>query len=246
MSLQGGRIPFYHQLKEAIKEGIRSGVYRPDAPLPGERQLVEEFRVSRTTVRQALNELVSEGLLCRHHGKGTFVRPHRIQKTLGHLRGFAEELNENGRRVEVQVLSADAKPASPEVRGRLNLRDERQVYEIRRLVTVEGLPVFLDVSFIPSTIGKLISREELSRRPIYNILESLGFAITEGEESVQAALAGEQESKLLAIEVGSPVLQVKRVTLTSNLAPIEYTEVTYRADRYEYRVHLRRHPRTQP
>lgn len=246
MFLQGGRVPLYHQLKEAIKEGIRSGAYRPNAPLPGERKLIEEFQVSRTTVRQALNELVSEGVLYRRHGKGTYVSPLRIQKTIGHLRGFAEELTQNGHRVEVKILSAGAKPASPEVRRQLTMGDERLAYEIRRLVTVQGLPVFVDVSFIPLTIGRLLPRSELSCRSIYNILESLGFIITEGEESVQAALACERESKLLGIDVRSPVLRVKRITLTSNLAPIEYAEVTYRADRYEYRVHLRRHPILNP
>lgn len=242
MLIQGGHVPLYHQLKEALKERIRSGKYPGNGPLPGERQLVEEFGVSRTTVRQALNDLVGEGLLFRRHGKGTFVTPSKIKKNLGYLRGFAEELQDHGEEVDVKILSADPRRVSPEVRSRLQLGDESQTCVIRRLVSVQDWPVFIDISYLPWSIGRLISRPELRRRPIYNILESLGYTIAEGEEVVQADLAEERESKLLAIDAGSPVLRVKRITLTSNLSPIEYAEATYRADRYEYRIHLRRNP----
>lgn len=90
-------LPLYYQLKEVLRQQIRAGHLEPHAAIPSEPELVASYHVSRATVRQALNELVHEGLLYRQHGKGTFVCEPRIQKTLSELASFSEELKRRGK-----------------------------------------------------------------------------------------------------------------------------------------------------
>jgi len=81
----GSAKPLYKQLKDVLKQKITAGEFKPGEALPGERQLMETYGVSRVTVRQAIAELVNEGLLYRQHGKGTFIAPKRIERPLARL-----------------------------------------------------------------------------------------------------------------------------------------------------------------
>src|SRR5436305_14643133 len=91
-------LPLYYQLKEVLKQQIQAGHLAPHTAIPSEPELVAQYHVSRATVRQALTELVHEGLLYRQHGRGTFVCEPRVQQDLSVLTSFSEELRRLGKR----------------------------------------------------------------------------------------------------------------------------------------------------
>ena len=91
-------IPIYHQLKEILLKKIRTGEWPPGALIPSERELCETYGISRMTARQAITDLVNEGVCYREQGRGTFVSPHKIQQQLQHLSGFTEDIRARGQR----------------------------------------------------------------------------------------------------------------------------------------------------
>src|SRR5713101_906477 len=112
-------LPRYYQLKEIIRERIHSGEWKPGELIPSERELSEQYKISRMTARQAITELVNEGLFYREQGKGTFVSRHKITQQLLRLTGFTEDIRARGQRPATSVLSAQMCPASEEIAERL-------------------------------------------------------------------------------------------------------------------------------
>ncbi len=119
-------LPLYYQLKEVLKQQIRAGHLAPHTAIPSEPELVSSYHVSRATVRQALTELVHEGLLYRQHGKGTFVCEPRVQQTLSELSSFSEEMRRRGKRPGGLLLVSELVRGSENVREQLRLTDTEQ------------------------------------------------------------------------------------------------------------------------
>src|ERR1700724_1514653 len=120
-------LPLYYQLKEVLRQQIKAGHLAPHTAIPSEPELVSRYHVSRATVRQALNELVNEGLLYRQHGKGTFVCEPRIQQALSEIASLSEELKRRGKRPGGLLLVSELVRGSETVREQLKLADEDQV-----------------------------------------------------------------------------------------------------------------------
>src|SRR2546428_8628734 len=124
-------LPLYYQLKEVLKQQIRAGHLAPHTAIPSEPELVNSYHVSRATVRQALSELVHEGLLYRQHGKGTFVCEPRVQQTLSELSSFSEEIQRRGKRPGGLLLISELVRGSENVRQQLCLRSEEHTSELQ-------------------------------------------------------------------------------------------------------------------
>src|SRR6266699_3597029 len=123
-------LPLYYQLKEVLKQQIRAGHLAPHTAIPSEPELVSSYHVSRATVRQALTELVHEGLLYREHGKGTFVCEPRVQQTLSELSSFSEEIRRRGKRPGGILLLNELVRGTQAIRQRLQLTDEEQLLRL--------------------------------------------------------------------------------------------------------------------
>ncbi|HEX6971474.1 MAG TPA: GntR family transcriptional regulator [Limnochordia bacterium] len=238
--IQGADIPLYAQLKQQIREKIRSGELSPHTALPGERQLVETYGLSRTTVRQALNELVAEGWLYRRHGKGTYVAPPRLEQNLASLTGFAEELASRGVEPEIHVLSAGLREAPEHVCRALEIPGGSTVAVIQRVVAVELYPLFVDRTYLIEQIGRMVLGADLAREPIYTIIERLGYPIRDGVQTISAVALSTLDARLLQVKPGDPALLIRRITSVEPAQPVEYAEALYRADRYQYQMRLRR------
>lgn len=115
-------LPRYYQLKEIMREKIRSGEWKPGDLIPSERELGEQYGISRMTARQAITELVNEGLFYREQGKGTFVSRRKITQQLIHLTGFTEDMKARGQQPGTRVLSAEMRPAEEAVAERLRIK----------------------------------------------------------------------------------------------------------------------------
>lgn len=238
--IPGADVPLHVQFKSMIRAQVRSGQLQPNEALPGERQFVQTYGLSRTTIRHALNELVAEGVLYRRHGKGTFVSPQKLEQNLTWLKGFAEELQEQGLSVEVRILVAEMRQAPSEVAGKLHLGPGEQVAFVKRLVSVNEMPLFVDRTYVVPQIGSLLLGTDLANEPIYVIVERLGYPIREGSQTISAIQLSAADAQLLEVRTHDPALAIRRITYVEHDAPIEYAEAFYRADRYQYHTRLQR------
>src|SRR5260370_34090421 len=114
-------LPRYYQLKEIMREKINSGEWKPGALIPSDGELGEQYGISRMTARQAITELVNEGLFYREQGKGTFVSRHKITQQLIRLTGFSEDIKARGQRPGSKVLSAEMFPADETTAEKLSI-----------------------------------------------------------------------------------------------------------------------------
>lgn len=233
-------IPLYHQLKSELAARIAGGEWRADEPIPSERELIERYGVSRTTVRQALSDLVAAGLLYRVQGRGTYVAPPQIVQTLSDLTGFAEELQRRGMNPEVRVLAAREQLLPPEPARALGLEPGGPAWAVERVVSVDGSPLFTDQAFFVPELRDILRGGQPGSVSFYALLEARGWRITRGEQRIAATVLDGAASRLLRVPEGSPALQITRVTFAEDDRPVEWARALYRADRYQYVVELRR------
>jgi GntR family transcriptional regulator len=223
-----------------VREYVRSlvGDAEPGAPAPSERELVQLFGVARMTVRQALDALVAEGLLERIPGRGTFVAETRVDN-VPRLTGFSEEMVRRGMRPSSRTLVARVESAGPGVARALDVNVGQHVVHWQRLRLADDQPMciedaYLDLDLVPGLLEHLPVS-------LYAELERRSLAPTWGEDSVEAGLAQEAESRLLGVATGNPVLRVARRAFCDR-SPVEVSRSTYRADRFTMWVPLTRVP----
>lgn len=215
------------QVREYVR-GLIDGA-EPGSPAPSERVLVQHFGVARMTVRQALDALVSEGLLERVPGRGTFVAQARAEVP-GRLSSYTEEMRRRGMQPSSRTLLARLEAAGPGVARALEIDQGARVVHWQRLRLADGTPMCIEDAYLADNLvpGFLDSALPDS---LYADLKRRDLLPTWGEDSVEAALAGADEAELLEIPEGAPVLRVARRALTGNIA-VEVGRATYRADRY--------------
>jgi GntR family transcriptional regulator len=164
-------IPYYVQLVEILKEPIRRSELKPGDQLPGEFELCEQFGISRTVVRQALQELEKEGLIQRRKGKGTFVAPSKIDENLVQkLTGFYQDMTSRGQAPKSQVLRFEVIPVCPKIAELLQLSTDQNVFVIERLRSVNDDPIVLVTTYLPYHLCPELGRYDLSEQSLYAIL----------------------------------------------------------------------------
>lgn len=232
--------PLYLQLKESIKNKVVNKELKPGDKLPGERQLIELYSVSRITVRQAIAELVNDGILYSHHGKGTFVASTKIERPLAKLLGYGEELSNDGLETKIAVLRSGFEMPTNEVKEKLRLKDGEKVYAVTRVFSTLDEPLLLDRAYIPPELGNLLATADLSKDLIYHIFELYGIKITRGEQEIRATVCSPKDAKLLNVGSGLEMLSIARLTFAKDDIPVSYSRALYRGDRYVYKVELKR------
>lgn len=237
-----GPVPLYYQLKHLIKEQIaQDRLYPPDTRIPGEEELASTYRVSRMTARQAITELVNEGVLYRRAGKGTFVSRPKIEQKLAKLTGYFEEMTARGLQPETKVLGESLVEAGRKVGTFLELRPDEKVIQIFRLRLADGEPMALQTVHVPYERCPNLVNDDLTHASLYQLLEQkYGLKLSHAQEKIATVTASRQHATLLAIPKDAPLLQIERLTFLDSGVPIEYVESFYRADRYVYTVTLYR------
>ncbi len=233
-------IPLYYQLETILRNKILSGDYTPDAAMPSEDALAEEYRVSRITVRQALASLEQDGLVLRRRGKGTFVSSDARKVDLPRYTGSIEELMLMGLRTSTQVLNTAWVNPPEHIRQRLQLEGEK-VLRIEKVRKLENRPFSYVLNFLPPAVGEKLPMELVKTKPMLMILEQdLGIRLSEADQTVQATLADTTIATLLNLRVGDPLLNSERVVYDVKKRPVEYVSSLYRADKYAFTMKLKR------
>ncbi|MBA2667391.1 MAG: GntR family transcriptional regulator [Trueperaceae bacterium] len=235
-------MPYYHQLKELVRDEIVSGRWTPGTRIPSELELCALFDVSRTVVRQALGELENERLLLRRKGLGTFVAEPKIRGQLVQtLTGFHDDMTEQGRTPHTVVLNHAVVRAPSAVAAQLEIPVGTDVVRIERLRSVDHdpQPIVLVTTWIPLALCPPLAHADLGDRSLYAYLaETGGLHIAYGRRTLEAIAAAKTDVALLGVEEGDPLLFLRSVTFLANGLAVEYYEAKHRGDRTVLEVDL--------
>lgn len=230
MLLRSSQLPLYRQLKQLLVDRIERGEYRPGDLIPGEHELQDSFHLSRTTVRQAMQELERAGYVTRHRGRGTFVAD--LPRA-----GVGHSLQAQGLRGGLRLLAADTVPAPGDVAARLQLPPDAAVFRSRRLRLADDEPIGYLVAHVPAELSAEIDHTRLADADSLDYLR--GGALLAGsraERTLEAALADDLAAEALGISPGEPVLKIHRLLFAADGRPVEDSCGTYRGDRFRYHV----------
>ena len=236
-------IPLYVQLRDALQAQIDQGNWVPGDQLPGDQELCDAYDVSRTVVRQALQELSFQGTIVRHRGRGTFVAEPKISSTsLVHsLMGFHEDMVVRGLNMQNEILEKVMLPANPKIAHYLDLEDLAPIVKLQRLRFVEGEPIVHVTSYLPYDLCPTIMTADLTDQSLYAFLdEACGLRVMRGRRRIEAASIQETEAKLLQVEPGAPVIRMESVSYLQDGRPIEYFDALFRGDRSRFELEVAR------
>ena len=227
-------IPVYYQLKEAIKIKIAKGVWKVGQCIDSERELSETYGVSRMTIRQALGELVQEGILVREKGKGTFVCEPKVKQK--DMMSFSEIIQRTGMKLSTEVLEFETIDTPEEMQ---DIFPFEHLYKINRMRIVEGERVANEIVYIPCDYCGYIDKE-LLKGSLYKLLENFGYIISHSESSIQALIMDEHYKNLFSVRENVPLIKTYSKNMNTDNKVIFIEEAVYRSDKYILEVNILR------
>lgn len=230
-------IPLYYQLADHLREKIKLKMFQPGDMLPSESELMQQFDISRGTVRQALQALFLEGLIERYPGKGSFVSRAKVEQDASREMGFFSQfMREAGKKTSAKVLDIKEYTAPENVRKKLELDNGSEIVAINRLRFVDDEPWAIELQFFRYDVGQKLINQDLTGS-IYKLLqENLGYVISKSKNTIEAVPAHNDIAKLLAILEGTPLFELTRIVYLNDGNPFEYSIDLYRADRIRFTI----------
>ncbi|RZK80079.1 MAG: GntR family transcriptional regulator [Pedobacter sp.] len=232
-------VPLHYQAEELLRKMIKDPRYQNGNLLPNEVELALQLNISRTTLRQALNKLVYEGLLIRKKGVGTRVAEATISSKSINWLSFSQEMKARG--IPIKNFELHVTWVFPEdnIAKFFNIPTEEKILKLERLRGRSEGPFVYFVSYFHPRAG--LTGDEDFKRPLYDILESdYGVVTALSKEEISAKSADKFIAGKLETEVGSPILFRKRYVYDHADRPIEYNLGYYKADSFIYTVESRR------
>jgi len=232
--------PLYRQIKSLLVASLQAGEWLPGAAIPSEFELAARFKVSQGTVRKAIDEMATENLLVRRQGKGTFVATHAEPTTQFR---FLRLTPDDGSAADLQRRLLDCRRlrAPAEVARSLALKSGEAAVQVRRLLLAAGKPVVLDDLWLPGALFKGLTTERMEtwRGALYRLFEAeFSVRMIRAEEKIRAVAAGADPAALLDVPVGTPLLQVERLSFTHGDRPVELRRGLYQTAAHHYRNEL--------
>ncbi|MGJ7910381.1 GntR family transcriptional regulator [Neobacillus sp. LXY-1] len=232
------RIPLYAQLIDIILHKINSGELKEHDKLPSERELCDQFDISRTTIRQAMIELEKEGYIYKEHGKGSFVSPTTFTQSLVKMYSFTEEMEKLGKHPRAVMINFAIKQVFGKATAILLLDEGEEVFEMSRLRLVDEEPIIFETSYLPVKYFPNLSENDFKEKAMYQLfLSKYNYRISKAKENFRAVNMSEEEAAYLHEKVGSAALRIERVAFSDGRA-IEYTFSVARGNKYEYTTEL--------
>lgn len=229
-------IPLHFQLKKKIEERIFTEEYTDK--IPSERELMDEFYVSRSTVRQSIAQLVHEGVLEKRHGRGTFIAVKPINDWLGNLSSTNETVERMGMKPGAKLLKSETVLLTDPLKKITGL-DE--AYHFKRLRFANQVPIGIENHYYPVHVGNKLIKYDLNKEAFYELLErELGVKTFEADQVIKSIAPTEVDAKLLHIPDSSHVLNAQRKITDIHGHFVEFENAFYRADMYSFHIKLSR------
>lgn len=235
-------VPMYVQIEEQLKRQILQKEFAVGSTIPSERELTELFDVSRMTVRQAITNLVKEGLLYREKGRGTFVAAPKVEQPLNGngLMGFTEDMLSRGMIPSSKLVSFKKIIPEIDIAQALQLEEGEEVFIVKRIRYADDKPMAIERSYLPFKLVPELDLEVVEGSLYSFVEQSQELTIGHALQQMEATLVKKEDAELLQISTPSAVLFIERVSYLTNEVPIEIVRSTYRADRYKFISEIRR------
>ena len=231
---EASSLPLYQQLQRALREAMERRLLGPDDALPAERDLATEFAVSRITVRKAIDGLVTEGLLVRRQGSGTFVVA-RVEKNFSKLTSFSEDMRARGRNPRSVWLQRSEGTVSPEESLALRSSPGTPVYRFHRIRFANEAPMSLEYATVLASSLPSLDAVESS---LYEALERAGNRPVRALQRLRAVLLTGEQAKLLQAKEKDAGLLVERLGFLKDGRAAEFSQSYYRGDIYDFVAEL--------
>jgi GntR family transcriptional regulator len=226
-------VPYYQQLYDHLHKRIVEGRWRPGDMLPSETELIEQYQVSRVTVRQALALLVKDGLIYRRRGLGTFVSVPKIEQGLNRIISFSEDMRRRGFQAGTTVLSSGLLPAPQEIAERLEMVPGDEIAYLERLRLADGEPLSIEISHLVHELCPGILQQDFARAPLREALaRDYKLLLKHARQQIRAIAAPQDVADKLSIRTGDPLFYIERISYSQSKYPVEYLQLYHRGDRY--------------
>ena len=239
----------YQKIKQEIARTINEGELEANAALPSERELMDRFNVSRITVRKALEELETEGLIYKIQGKGSFVNGRKKQQDLISIISCTEDVKRQGMIPTRRVLYKEIKLADKKRQNNLLLQEGEKVFNMARIYYADGEPINHTTVYLPYKYFPGIELFDFSKYSLYGVIENdYKIKITRAERTVEAVIAPRDIEETLEVHMGTPLILFECVTygeVKGKETPIEYFKCYYRSDRFKFYINQLRNDKFQ-
>ncbi len=229
--------PLYLQLKRTLISQLAGGHFEGRG-FPSEHDLERRYRVSRTTVRLALDALANEGYISRQRGRGTAVVRSKLRSIGHYLIALFDEMQATGRHLQLATLSFDVKVAPDSVHEAFDAAPDQRFYVARRLMTSDGEPLVIATIYIPRRPGLEITEDDLRvQKSLMALFEDrLAISIIGASRVLEAVRATKQEAALLKVKPGAPLLMKWTLAYAADGDPVVCVDARFRGDRYQYYI----------
>lgn len=229
-------IPLHHQVRSYLLSCIEGGELLPGQQLLQEREYAARFGISLAPVRQAILDLVKEGLLYRTPGRGTFVREQKVEEKISILSSFSESMKAKGLSAVQRVVDLRVLKLPPALKKTLESEGQQFVF-LQRVALVEGEAIALLSSYLPARLVPGLESLDFNSRSLYKTLEErYGIVLARAENTIEVVRCRGAQSTVLGIPPGTPMLQVEGKTYDVTGQFVEYAQVLYRADRFRFTI----------
>lgn len=233
-------IPIYYQMIQFIRRQVENHFWNEDDIIPSERELCEKNGISRMTVRQAIESLVSEGILYRKKGIGTFVARQKVDQVLVKPTNFTADMLSIGMKPSSKTLRCGILAATKEIAKMLKINEGDSVIELCRLRLADDKPMAVEQAFILKDAAQSILNTPMDNKSLYTVLkDECGLTVVLAKQTIQMTYSNQEFSHILNIKLDSPTFLMDRIDYLSDSRPIEYVKSYYRADRYKFTVELK-------
>ncbi|UKJ09266.1 GntR family transcriptional regulator [Solitalea lacus] len=233
------KVPLNKQAEDALRALMRHPDFGKGALFPKETDLAQRWGISRNTLRQAINNLVKEGLLERKKRLGTRVTNQKISTNLNNWMSFTQEMESMGLSFKNLMLKVENKKADDEVSKGLQIEEKTEVLCLKRVRSTDESPMVYFESYFHPRLA--ISEQESFEKPLYETLDKkYNIVPVYSQEEIKAIAASKKIADILKISEGEPVLERKRVVLDAGRRPVEYNVCYYRSDWFTYSIEIKR------
>ena len=229
--------PLYAQFSQHIEQAIRSGQLEAGTSLPSERELAKISKLSRVTIRKAVQQLVRDGLVVQKQGSGTSVahQTGRVQQSLSRLTSFSEDMQRRGLKPESKWLERGIFPPSPEETMTLGLTADANVARVSRLRIADGKPLAVERASLSS---QLLPDPQNIEGSLYAHLGKSNNKPTRAIQRISADILQGKDAHLLDLPDGSAGLRIQRISYLGSGQIVEFTRSVYRGDAYDFVAEL--------
>ncbi|CAM3115485.1 GntR family transcriptional regulator [Filibacter tadaridae] len=229
-------MPLHIQLKNIIEKQVAEGILSDQ--ITSERQLMEEYNISRSTVREAINLLVREGILEKRHGKGTFISLKPIHDWLGNLSSTTETIRNMKMKPGAKLITHYKTTPSTYIQERTGFSE---AYFIKRVRYADDIPIGVERHYYPIEIGEELIKYDLDNATLYDLVENeLGIQFAEADQTISSGHLLEEDKGYLDIPDDTNVLIAERIIKDQTDTIVEFEEAFYRGDLYSFKINLSR------